>query len=220
MAKKGKGVFHEEISKIISQGESFVLKDDETESKALLPVAVSNGYNLEIVKIDKGLIADIPEGKFICDNLIYSMPMKKDGIKITWLVELKGTKVEQVAKHAIDQIMDTISFLLDEGKYPDAAKYLKKRDLVFCLVVGSPDKTLPSFMRPDIKQLCQRLMKHSLQRSKIKDIYSLFFCIQPRKTKKVNCSAHAPYTITCYNSRGCEIAFPKMFTDLVFKDTD
>lgn len=207
---------NDEMGIYLVENTSMTIRDIESGSRAWLPVRADEGYDFEIVKIDKGIITDIPDGKSVCDNLIYSIPKKIGGYNITWIVELKGTKRDDKVGHAIEQITDTIGYLLDKEQYPEAQKYMQKRDLVFGLIVGAPDKTLPAFAKEDVKRLCQRLFKQSLKRKQIKDLYSLVFNIQPRKGHKARCEGKSsPYTITCYNSNGCEIPLPSMFTDMV-----
>lgn len=72
------------------------------------------------------------------------MEESKAGLNITWVIELKVTKNEKEAKHAIEQITKSIQYMQDQASYPKAGKYIKNRDFVFAAVAGAPDKTLPA----------------------------------------------------------------------------
>lgn len=61
-------------------------------------------------------------------------------MKLTWLIELKGTKNTKKVEEAITQIAESIECLNDSVKYPAASKYLKQRDYVFAAVAGAPGK--------------------------------------------------------------------------------
>lgn len=195
---------------LLREGQKYTITDKETGSKAMAPIQVAEGNAVEVVKVDKGLIKKLPEGKNICDSLVYTVKDEKHNLNITWLIELKGSDSEKLVKHCVDQIMDTIGFLVDEVNFPTAKKYLKQRDLVFAAIAGAPDKTIPVLSNSDIRGLCRKLQALSLQRKKIKNMSTLFFYIQPdSRVKNVEVrGAQAPYVIRCYNNRGGLITYP------------
>ena len=52
-----------------TEGLKYVIDDIEHQSKALVPIQIDAGDQVEIVQVDGGLIAGLPEGEVICDNL-------------------------------------------------------------------------------------------------------------------------------------------------------
>lgn len=149
MAKNNKAEPVQSISSIspgimLYEGNRYTIEDPESGSRGKVKILIAEKNVAEVVKVDKGLIRNVPKGKFICDNLVYTVKDGKHNLKITWLIELKGSGNEHEAKHCIDQIMDTIGYLRDSAGYPQAEEYLDGRDLVFAAIVGAPDKTLPA----------------------------------------------------------------------------
>lgn len=201
----------------LTEGQRFVIKDVEHKSKAFVPLQVDSGNDIEVVKVDGGLITGLPKGEKICDNLVYTIKDNKTGLKITWIIELKGTKNDKEAKYAVDQIIKSIQHMQDQISYPQAAKYITNRDFVFAAVAGAPDKTLPALNNDDIKILCKKLMAISKKRKEIRDMFMLFCYIRPNercRNAEVN-GNKAPYSILCYNKQDGYISYPSMLIKLL-----
>lgn len=202
---------------LLHENEKCIIKDVEAGSKGMAPVQLAAGTTAEVVKVDKGLIKKIPEGKFICDSLVYTVKDERHNLNITWLIELKGSDNKKLVKHCVEQITDTIGYLMDEVSYPEAAKYLERRDLVFAAIAGAPDKTIPVLSNNDVRELCRKLQALSIQRKLIKNMSSLLFYIQPdMRVKHMEIrGSHAPYTIRCYNNNGGAILYPDALLELL-----
>lgn len=205
------------ILKIVKSGEKHIINDILTGSKAFVPVQMDAGYEAEIVQVDGKLITGLPDGRHVCDSLVFSLDSEVQNIRITWLIELKGTKNEHEAKHAITQIEESIEYLNDSVRYPVATKYLKQRDYVFAAVAGAPDKTLPIMNNNDIKSLCKRLNALSGRRKQIKDMFMLFCYIKPNRNCN-NALLHGdrpPYNIYCHSNKNGYISYPSMLLKLL-----
>lgn len=202
---------------LLCENEKYTIRDEENKSKAMAPIQITAGSTVEVVKVDKGLITKLPEGKFICDSLVYTIKDERHNLNITLLIELKGSDNEKLVKHCVDQIMDTIGYLVDEVSYPAAAKYLKQRDLVFAAIAGAPDKTIPILSNSEIKGLCQRLQALSLKRKSVKNMFSLLFYIQPdaRVRNMEIRGGKAPYIIRCYNNTGGAMQYPDVLLNML-----
>ena len=200
---------------LLRGGDRYTIEDSGSDSKSKVRILIAEKNVAEVVKVDKGLIKNVPDGQYICDNLVYTVEDRKHNLKITWLIELKGSDDEKQARHCIDQIMDTIGYLQDSAGYPQAEKYLKGRDLVFAAIVGAPDKTLPALGSGDIKGLCKKL--YQLSGSKPCNMSSLLFYVRLNKgVKKAALSGtYAPYTIQCYTAAGTELTYPDNLLDLL-----
>lgn len=200
----------EEIVTVLKPEEKCVIRDEKSHTKAFVPVQIGKQSVAELVNVDGGLIQGLPQEKWICDNLLYTVESESVIGKITWLIELKGTKNEKEVSHAADQIMDTIGYLLDQIEYPGAQKYIEKRDYVFAAIVGAPDKTLPILNDTKIKNLCRKLYSLSGKRNTINDMTCLFFYVRPNKncTKLKQQKNKPPYELVCYSTRDGYITFP------------
>ena len=118
------------------------------------------------------------EGDAICDSLIYTIKDNYGGLNITWIIELKGTKIITEAKHSIEQITKSIQYMQDQIAYPQASKYIMNRDFVFAAVAGAPDKTLPVLNNDEIKTLCKKLRAISGRRKEVRDMFMFFLLHQ------------------------------------------
>lgn len=199
-----------EIVTILKPEEKCIIRDEKSETKAFAPVQMGKKSVAELVNVDGGLIQGLPKGKCICDSLLYTVESESVIGKITWLIELKGTKNEKEVSHAADQIMETIGYLLDQMVYPNAQKYLEKRDYVFAAIVGAPDKTLPVLNDTRIKELCRKLYGLSGKRKNIDNLTCLFFYVRPNKncTKMKIQKSKPPYEVVCYSTKEGYITFP------------
>ena len=128
----------------LEEGQKGKIEDKEHKSKAFVPIQIDAGNSVEVVQVDGGLITGLPPGEEICDNLVYTIQDTCRNLNITWIIELKGTKNEGEAKHAISQITKSIGYMQDQIAYSHASKYIRNRDYVFAAVAGAPDKTLPA----------------------------------------------------------------------------
>lgn len=204
------------ISKL-TEKQRIVITDMEHKSKAFVPLQIDPGNEVEVVEIDGGLITGLSEGEYICDNLVYTIKKNTAGLNITWFLELKGTKNEKEAKHAVDQIIKSIYYMQDQAAYPQATKYITNRDFVFAAIAGAPDKTLPVLNNEDIKILCKKLKAISGRRKDVKDMFMLFCYIKPNvkyKTAKIK-GNRAPYDILCYSKQEGYIPYPSMLMRLL-----
>jgi len=203
--------------KILKSGEKSIINDKDTGSKAIVPIQADKDNEIEIVQIDGGLITGLSEGNVICDNLVFSLDTQVQNVKITWLIELKGTKKPNEVQHAITQITKSIEYLNDSVKYPEASKYLKQRDYVFAAVAGAPDKTLPVINNDEIKTLCKKLNSMCGKRKDIKNMFVLFCYIKPNKSysKAVRSGNKPPYEILCSSGSGGYISYPSMLLELL-----
>lgn len=199
------------------KGQKCVIRDKEHKSKAFVPLEIDSGNEVEVVQVDGGLITGVPDGGYICDDLVYSIKDSSNGFDITWLIELKGTKDEKEAKHSVGQIIKSIQYMQDQVSYPQATKYITNRDLVFAAIAGAPDKTLPVLNNEDIKALCRKLKEISKERKKVKDMFTLFCYIRPnaRCEKAGIRGSKAPYDILCYNKKEGYIPYPSMLIKLL-----
>lgn len=204
------------ISKLAEE-QRIVITDTEHKSKAFVPLQVDLGNEVEVVEIDGGLITGLSKGEYICDNLVYTIKTNTAGLNITWFLELKGTKNEKEAKHAVEQIIKSIYYMQDQVAYPQATKYITNRDFVFAAIAGAPDKTIPASNNDNIKALCKKLKAVSGRRKDVKDMFMLFCYIRPN----VNCKMakikgnKAPYDILCYNRQEGYIPYPSMLMRLL-----
>ncbi len=212
-AKRQKASFSTEWT----EGQRVVIEDIEHKSKAFAPIQIDEGNLVEVVQVDGGLITGLSEGDFICDNLVYTIEDNLMGLNITWLIELKGTKNTKKAAHSIDQILKSIQYMQDQIKYPQAGKYVAKRDFVFAAIAGAPDKTLPALTNKDTNKLCKKLMAISGRRKEIKDMSMLFCYIRPnvRYDKADVRGQKPPYEIVCYNKKEGYIPYPSMLMKLL-----
>ena len=201
----------------LEEGQKMKIDDSAHGSKAFVPIQIDPGNSVEIVQIDGGLITGLSSNKPCADNLIYTVKDTRTNLNITWIIELKGTRNQGEAKHAIEQIVESIGYMQNETVYPQAAKYIKKRDYVFAAVVGAPDRTLPVFNNEDIKKLCRKLRAISGKKKDIKNMFSLFCYIRPnRRYSEAKIRGEAPpYSIECYNSSGSFISYPSMLLKLL-----
>lgn len=201
----------------LGEGQKMKIDDSAHGSKAFVPIQIDSGNSVEIVQIDGGLITGLPPNKPCADNLIYTVKDTRTNLNITWIIELKGTRNQGEAKHAIEQIVESIGYMQNEAAYPQAAKYIKKRDYVFAAVVGAPDRTLPVFNNEDIRTLCRKLQAISEKKKDIKNMFSLFCYIRPnRRCSEAKIRGEAPpYSIECYNNKDGFISYPSMLLRLL-----
>lgn len=199
-----------DIVTILNQEEKCIIRDEKSHTKAFAPVQIGKQSVVELVNVDGGLIQGLPKDKYICDNLLYTVESESVIGKITWLIELKGTKNEKEVSHAADQIMDTIGYLVGQMAYPNAQKYLEKRDYVFAAIVGAPDKTLPILNDTKIKNICRKLYSLSGKRNNINNLFCLLFYVRPNKncTKMKIQKNKPPYEVVCYSTKDGYITFP------------
>lgn len=200
-----------------TEGQRCVVKDTVGKSKAFVPIQVDLGNSIEVVQVEGGLIKGLQKGEAVCDNLVYTLEESKAGLNITWVIELKGTKNEKEAKHAIEQIAKSIQYMQDQASYPKAGKYIKNRDFVFAAVAGAPDKTLPALNNDELKALCKKLKAISGRRKDVKDMFMLFCYVRPNaRCKKAEIKGNKPpYDILCYHSQEGYIPFPSMLMKLL-----
>ena len=206
-----------EFVSLWTEGQKCIIKDAGHKSRAFVPLQIDSGYDIEVVQVDGGLIPDLSDGELISDNLIYTIKDKNKGLNITWIIELKGTKNENEARHAVEQIIKSIQYMQDQISYPQASKYVTNRDFVFAAVAGAPDKTLPVLNNNDIKILCKKLMAMSKKRKDVKDMFMLFCYIRPNeRCKNAELQGNkAPYSIWCYNKQDGFIPYPSMLLKIL-----
>jgi len=199
----------------IEAGTRIVLRDKESGSRAFVPIQMDAEIAAEIVKVDGGLIKNLPKGKYICDNLLFTLDNEKCKTKITWLIELKGTKNVEEAEHSIDQLCDSIQYLKDTASYPQCEKYLHKRDFVFAAIAGAPNKTLPAMNNDKIKKLCRELNKAGTK--KAQNIFELFCYITPNPKCKAAArkNASAPYKFECHSNHTGYLKIPSALLDML-----
>lgn len=218
MGKKKEGnTGQEPFRKVLVSGERYLIQDKEHGSNAFVPVQIEEGYCAEVAWLDQGILTELRQGEHVCDNLVFSKSCQVQGLKITWMIELKGTKNEKEAKHSLDQISETIDRLNRSVQLPETAKYLENRDYVFAAIVGAPDKTLPALNNKDLKTLCQKLYRLSAKRGTVKDMLMLFCYIRPDKNCKRarKCGLKSPYDIWCYSNKEGYIPYPSMLLELL-----
>lgn len=203
----------------LTEGQNHVIGDREHKSKALVPIRIDAGNSVEVAQVDGGLITDLSEGKPICDSLVYTIKDTSTNLNITWILELKGTQNQKNAKHAVEQIVQSIQYMQQRVLYPQAEKYITNRDFVFAAVAGAPDKTLPVLNNDEIKKLCKKLQALSGRRKDIKDMFALFCYVRPNKRcKKAEVKGNKPpYDILCYCKNDGYISYPSMLTQLLKK---
>ncbi|NBI61745.1 hypothetical protein D3Z38_01360 [Clostridiales bacterium] len=201
----------------LTEGKNRVIEDREHKSKAIVPIQIDSGNSVEVVQVDGGLITGLSEGKPICDSLVYTIKDTSTNLNITWILELKGTQNQKNAKHAVEQIVQSIQYMQQRVSYPQAEKYITDRDFVFAAVAGAPDKTLPVLNNSEIKTLCKTLRALSRRRKDIKDMFALFCYVRPnKKCKKAEVKGNKPpYDILCYRKNDGYIPYPSMLTQLL-----
>lgn len=201
----------------LAEKEKYKIEDVEHKSKAFVPIWTDAGVSADIIQVDGGLIAELSEGEHVCDNLIYTAEDRNTGLKITWIVELKGTKNEKETKEAVGQILESIRYMQDQIKYPDAVKYITDRDYVFAAVAGAPDKTLLALNSDNIKMLCRKLREKSKMRKNVKDMFMFFCYIRPNAhIKKAELRGRRPpYEIWCYHHQDGYIPYPSMLMKII-----
>lgn len=205
----------------LTGGQKEVIQDKAHKSKAFVPIQIDSGNSVEVVQVDGGLITGLLPGEEICDNLVYTIQDTCMNLNITWIIELKGTKNESEAKHAIAQIIKSIGYMQDQIAYPRASEYIRNRDYVFAAVAGAPDKTLPPLNSQELKGLCRKLKELSGMRKNVKDMFMLFCYIKPNKRcGKVEFRNNTPpYDIVCYNHKDGYIPYPSMLMKLLEKNS-
>lgn len=194
------------------------IEDKESGSKSILPLAVDEKHVLEVIKLDKGVIGELKEGEVIGDVIFSAMPVE-EGSKIACLAELKGSDRSDKVDHAVLQLEKTIPHLQDLEKYPFFAPYLNA-DFMMAAIVGAPDRTLPKCTDDRSRALCSKLYRLSKQRAHIKQMNGLlFYVVLNKNTKMYSINGEkAPYTISCYSSKGARIPVPKALEELIQKN--
>lgn len=205
------------FSKVLTSGERYLIEDREHGSSAFVPILLDKGIEAEVIQLDQGLLNDLQPGERVCDSLLFSKSDCVHGLKITWFIELKGTKNEKEAKEALEQISKTINHLNQSVQQQEANQYVKNRDYVFAAVAGAPDKTLPVMNNDDLKGLCRKLYSMSTKKKAVKDMFMLFCYIRPnRNYSRVKRSGlKPPYDIQCYSSKEGYIPYPSMLLELL-----
>lgn len=213
----GKTAKKKPIAVMLAEKETYKIEDAEHKSKAFVPIRMDAGVSVEVVQVDGGLITGLSKGEHVCDNLIYTIEDHGTGLDITWIVELKGTKNEKETKAAVRQIMESIRYMQDQIRYPDAAKYITNRDYVFAAIAGAPDKTLPVLNNENIKMLCRKLREKSKLRKNVKDMFVFFCYIRPdSRIKKAELRGkRPPYEIWCYHHQDGYISYPSMLMKII-----
>ncbi|MBQ9120310.1 MAG: hypothetical protein IJY09_09710 [Lachnospiraceae bacterium] len=77
-----KKVTEPSYSKGLKASEKYLINDIATGSKAMVPIQVDAGQEVEIVQLDGGLIQDLPEGKHCCDNLVFTLDSTVQNLKM------------------------------------------------------------------------------------------------------------------------------------------
>lgn len=190
----------------IDAGERYIIKDQESGSKGIMPILVDTGYKVEIIKLDKGILCNEKENERACDFMLIA----KDGsCKIVCMTEIKGTDNEKEIAHAYNQISQSIN------RIPN--NYLAGSDISMAAIVGAQDKTLPRMINHEKKDLCKALFSKTKNKQKVKNMDNLVFYVQPNNAIKrayVNINK-TPYVIECHSKKGAEIPFPSMPLGLV-----
>lgn len=217
MAKGSEGQTANAVITSLTGSSAYVIEDKVSGSKAYVPLQIEEGTSVEVVSVDGGLITGLPQGKSICDNLVFTVKDNCMGLNITWFIELKGTKNYEQAKHSIKQITESIQYMQDQMSYPHAGKYVKNRDYVFAAIAGAPDKTLPVLNNDEIRTLCKKLKELSGMRQNVKDMSMLLCYIKPGKDcgKARLLKGGPPYNILCCKKSGGYIPYPSMLRELL-----
>ncbi len=191
------------------------IEDAESGSKAFMPVELSDGWQMDVVKLDKGVIQDLKEGEEISD-ILFSVFQDKREVRITCLAELKGSGQEHKANKAVSQMEKTATYLTETEKYPFLSEYLAP-NYMMAAIVGAPDKKIPKCTVQKDNNLCKWLFRMSKQQAHIKNMKGLLFYVQLNKEAKC-CQLSgntAPYTVSCHASNGKRIPVPQALEELL-----
>ena len=183
-------------------GERFVVKDRESGSRAIMPIIVDDEYKVGVVKVDNGIINNVKNRERACDYMLISEGKSE---KIVCMIELKGTDSEKEISHAYNQISQSIDRVSEI--------YLKESDYVIATIAGAQDKTLPSMITKEKRNLCKKLFSRS--KIKVKDMDKLVFYVQPDvRTKKAYINKNKrPRVIECHSKNGADIPVPTMLLE-------
>lgn len=191
--------------KKIESGHCFTIKDEESGSKAIMPVIVDKGYEADVIKVDNGILKNLKDRERACDfALIINSENEKE--KITCMTELKGTGNDKEINHAFDQIRQSICRISD---------YIENSDYLIAVIAGTSDKTLPRMINQKNRELCKQLLSKS--RKKVSNMNKLIVYIQPKNgiTKATLKPKKSPCVIECHSKRGSEIPIPSLLIEAV-----
>lgn len=197
------------------------IEDAESGSKAFMPVELSDGWQMDVVKLDKGVIQDLKEGEEVSD-ILFSVFQEGRKVHITCLAELKGSGQEHKANKAVSQMEKTATYLTETEKYLSLSEYLAP-NYMMAAIVGAPDKKIPKCTSRKDSNLYKWLFRMSKQRGHIKNMEGLLFYVQLNKEAKC-CQLlgnTAPYTVSCHASNGKRIPVPQALEELlarIFKE--
>lgn len=195
-------------TKILCAGDQFLVEDRESGSRGIMPIQVDTGCEVELTKVDEGILCNENEGERACDFMLISKCEVNDD-KVVCMLELKGTGNGKEISRAYNQIRQSINRI--SGRYKDNARYL------MAAIAGAQDKTLPSMINQEKRELCKVMFSKS--RRKIANMDKLLFYVQPNaKTKKayVNINRN-PCVIECHSGKGAAIPVPSMLIEAVEK---
>ncbi len=191
------------------------IEDAESGSKAFMPIELSDGWHMDVIKLDKGIIQDLKEREEISD-ILFSVLSDEGEDRITCLAELKGSGQERKANKAVSQMQKTATYLMEIEKYPFMSEYLET-NYMMAAIVGAPDKKIPRCTAHKDKKLCKWLYRMSKQRAHIKNMDGLIFYVQLHKEIKC-CQLSgntAPYIVLCHASNGKRMPVPQVFDELL-----
>ena len=195
-------------TKILCAEDQFIVEDRESGSRGIMPIQVDTGYEVEVIKVDKGILHNEKEKERACDFMLISKCEANDD-KVVCMLELKGTENGKEISHAYNQIRQSINRI--------SAESIKNACYLMAAIAGAQDKTLPSMITPEKRKLCKVMISKS--RNKVSNMDRLLFYVQPNaKTKKayVNISRN-PRVIECHSKKGAAISVPSMLIEAVEK---
>ena len=191
-------------TKIINEKERFIVEDRDSGSRGVMPIVVDEGYEVEIVKVDKGILNNQQVSERACDYMLIS---KKESEKLVCMNEIKGTANAKEITHAYNQISQSIDRL--------SQKYLRDSDYIIATIVGAQDKTIPRMIGREKRNLCKKMFSKS--KIKVKDMDNLVIYIQPNKRiEKAYVNKHKmPRVIECHTRNEANIPFTSMLLEAV-----
>ena len=176
---------------------------------------VDNGYEVEVIKVDGGILKNTKENERACDYMLVSKKEEKNAkvvsernlSKVVCMIELKGTNREKEISHAYDQISQTIDRLPE--------KYINNQEYLVATIAGAQDKTLPSMITKEKRELCKKLSVKC--KNKVKNIEKLVFYIQPNIRTKKACvnKKKKPFVIECHSKNGAYIPVPELLLEMI-----
>lgn len=193
---------------ILCAEDQFLVEDRESGSRAIMPIQVDTGYEVEVIKVDQGILHNEKEKERACDFMLISKCEVNDD-KAVCMLELKGTENGKEISRAYNQIRQSISRVSKE--------YIKNACYLMAAIAGAQDKTLPSMINQEKRELCKVMFSKS--RRKIANMDKLLFYVQPNariKKAHVNISKN-PRVIECHTMKGAAIPVPSMLIEAVEK---